>query len=201
MNRLPVPALALALTLVACSAPESPVAPPAPDAPGTVTVVETAATTPVVTPTTTGIPPLGSPDTTRKENWSREPAELTVTGFRIGEHDTFDRLVFDLQGTGAPGWIIDYTEQPLQQASGLPVEYTGTTALQIIITGTPYPFEDDADLLAHGPHPGGGVINDVTFASLFEAHSEFVVGLNAELPYSVTFLEDPKRLVIDLIKL
>lgn len=191
MIRRLLPASAAALALVACGTPE-------PDTlqssatPGTVTIVET--------PTTADLPPLGVPGTTRQEHWPRESAGLTVTGFRIGEHATFDRLVFDLRGTGAPGWIIDYTEQPLQQASGLPVEYTGTTALQVVITGTPYPLEDDADLLSHGPHPGGGVINDITFASLFEAHSEFVIGLDAEHPYSVTFLEDPKRLVIDLVK-
>lgn len=203
--------LAVPLLLAACAGPEPAPAP----APGTVTSTVTASppaapssvasssTAPSsAAPTTSSTPPdiapLGTPGTGRQEHWP-SLAGLTVTGYRIGEHATFDRLVFDLAGEGEPGWFIEYTDEPLQQASGLPVEYEGTTALQIIIMGTPYPMGDDSALLDHGWHPGGGVINHVTYASLFEANSEFVIGLDERHPYSVTFLEDPKRLVIDLV--
>ena len=206
----------LPLLLVGCAQPAETPEPTAPEP--TVTTTSTtpeppapAPTTPSTTPSTTitatatetsatALAPLGQPDTARQENWDSLTGELHVTGYRIGEHERFDRLVFDLAGDGEPGWFIEYTEKPLQQASGFPVEYEGATALHVIITGTPYPMGDDSGLLAHGPHPGGGVINGVTFASLFEAHSEFVIGLDQEYPYSVTFLEGPKRLVIDLIK-
>lgn len=174
--------VAVPLALVACT-PE-----PAPE-PAPVTSTVTA---------TPDIQPLGTPGTGRQEHWP-DLAELQVTGFRIGEHETFDRLVFDLEGAGEPGWFIEYTDKPLQQASGLPVDYEGATALQVIIMGTPYPMGDDSALLDHGRHAGGGVINHVTYASLFEANSEFVIGLDERHPYSVTFLEDPKRLVIDLV--
>ncbi|MDO5513489.1 hypothetical protein [Corynebacterium sp.] len=157
---------------------------------------------PVAVPSTVTSPEitaLGAPGTDRQEHWPIL-GQLHVTDYRIGEHEGFDRLVFDLEGEGEPGWFIEYTDEPLQQASGLPVDVEGTTALQVIIMGTPYPPEGEDVLLPAGRHPGGGVINHVTYASLFEANSEFVIGLNARHPYSVTFLEDPKRLVIDLVK-
>lgn len=187
--------LAVPLVLAACAGEPAPT--PAP-APGTVTSTVTASPPAAPSSTPPDIAPLGTPGTGRQEHWPAL-AGLTVTGYRIGEHATFDRLVFDLAGEGEPGWFIDYTDKPLQQASGLPVDFEGTTALQVIIMGTPYPMGDDSALLDHGRHPGGGVINHVTYASLFEANSEFVIGLNERHPYSVTFLEDPKRLVIDVV--
>lgn len=145
--------------------------------------------------------PMGTPDSTTKLQYPEGNYELLVTGIRIGEHEGFDRLVFDLDGTGTPGWFTELTDTPTQQASGHPLDYEGGTALYLTIMGTPYPTGTDRDgqILDHGPHPGGGVITGVNFSSVFEAHSEFIIGLDESRPFSVTYLEDPKRVVVDIV--
>lgn len=148
----------------------------------------------------TPLAPLGTPDTNAKIQRSEGERRLIVTGVRVATHDTFDRVVFDLEGEGTPGWWIDYDDAPGQQGSGFPIQHGGVTALNVHIEGTPYPFDLDRDPVDLGTVPGaGGVVSDVTSAGIFEARSQFAVGTSGRLPYSVTALENPTRVVIDVL--
>ena len=48
-----------------------------------------------------------------------------------------------------------------------------------------------------GTTPGAGVVREVVYTTSFEAQTQLVIGLKKKTPYSVTFLEHPKRLVLD----
>ena len=50
-----------------------------------------------------------------------------------------------------------------------------------------------------GTVPGAGVVTGVEFVTAFEAQSQYVIGLEKESPYSVTFLNDQPRVVIDIL--
>jgi hypothetical protein len=51
-----------------------------------------------------------------------------------------------------------------------------------------------------GPVPGaGGVVNEVIAAVNWHGTSQFIVGVDAETPYSIQLLEDPQRVVIDIL--
>ena len=144
--------------------------------------------------------PLGSPDTDVKMRYTEGERRLLVTGVRVAAHEDFDRVVFDLEGEGVPGWWIDYDDTPGQQGSGFPIEHGGVTALNVHIDGTPYPFILEREVVDIGTVPGaGGVVSDVTSAGIFEARSQFAVGTSGRLPYSVTALENPTRVVIDVL--
>lgn len=144
-----------------------------------------------------GTEPIDNAST--EDQWIRPQGEydLMVMDVRVASHDTFDRVVFDLHGTGTPGWTTRYTENPAQQGSGQPIAYEGAIALQVGIDGTPYPFDLGMELPDLGTTPGSGNVTEVTYSSLFEARTEFVIGLNEQVPYSVSPLSDPTRLVID----
>src|SRR3954468_20607317 len=45
---------------------------------------------------------------------------VTVRDIRTGRHDGFDRVVFEVAGTGTPGWDVRYVDQPSSQGSGDP---------------------------------------------------------------------------------
>lgn len=148
-----------------------------------------------------GLTPLGSADITMKTMRPSEPSELVVTEMRTGSHEGFDRVVFEMKGEGKPGWYVDYTDQPSQQASGNPIEYHGATALTVNIDGTVYPFDlgiEDPSLNRLTPTDGGN-ITDVISVGTFEGRSQFIIGLNKKVPYSVQVLDNPTRLVIDLV--
>jgi hypothetical protein len=147
----------------------------------------------------------GDPSTAPQE---AEPTALppeglvTVVDVRVGTHDTFDRVTFELVGGGAPGYRIAYTDEPTGDASGLPVEVAGSAALQVTLVGVATPGEEPdgaTTFLDDVAGPDGGVILEVVNDTLFEGYQTFFVGLDEELPFVVGRLEDPTRLVIDLV--
>lgn len=147
-----------------------------------------------------GIAPLGEANRDMKTLRPEEPAQLLVTEVRTGSHSGFDRVVFEMTGTGEPGWFIDYTDSPSQQGSGRPLPHGGDVALNVNIDGTAYPFELGVADPGLTTISGSGNVVDVTNGGTFEGRSQFVIGLNTAVPYSVQVLHDPHRLVIDLVR-
>lgn len=154
----------------------------------------------VQTPADAGLRPLGEANSSMKTFRPDEPSRLVVTDVRAGSHSGFDRVVFDLEGEGEPGWFIDLTKSAAQQGSGTPITFTGTSALNVNIDGTIYPFEAGRELPNLSTSEGAGNITEVISAGTFEGRSQFIVGLNNAVPYSVQVLDNPKRLVIDLVQ-
>ena len=147
-----------------------------------------------------GPTPLGSADMSMKTLRPEVPAQLLVTDVRTGSHAGFDRVVFDLIGEGEPGWFMDYTTTPTQQGSGNTINYEGATALNVNIDGTVYPFDLNMEDPQIGTVQGtGSLVTEVISAGTFEGRSQFVIGLDSEHPYSVTVLQDPHRLVVDVL--
>lgn len=186
-----------ALTLAGCGSPEDQASGNPPQ-----TKVATAdGQSPTVSNSaSTGPSPLGEADSSMKTLRPEAPSQLMVTDVRTGSHAGFDRVVFDLTGEGNPGWFIDYTDTPAQQGSGNTIKYDGSTTLNVNIDGTVYPF----DLGMEDPQIGtvqgtGNLVTEVISAGTFEGRSQFVVGLDGQHPYSVTVLQNPHRLVIDVL--
>lgn len=148
-----------------------------------------------------GLSPLGNASLERHEQPAKEQTALVVTSVRAASHHGFDRIVFEATGSGEPGWFCDYTDNPSQQASGNPIEVPGDTALEVLVTGTTYPFE----LGLEDPQIGRVEMNtelvtDVLDAGSFEGQTQFVIGIKGERrPYSVQVLENPTRVVIDIL--
>ena len=118
----------------------------------------------------------------------------------VGNYDDYDQVTINFAGTNTPEWTAEYIDNPTQQGSGSPVEYTGDTALNINIDGTAYPFEVGIPDPRLNPVPGsGGIVTEVVSAGTFEGRSQFVVGIKGSAkPYSVQVLKDPVRLVLDI---
>ncbi|ONM50771.1 hypothetical protein B0T44_09110 [Nocardia donostiensis] len=151
-------------------------------------------------PTTTAAPSPSDADTERAE--PSDDARLTVTGIRIGHHDGFDRVVYDLGGTGTPGWIVEYTDVAYQDGSGAPIEVAGQSILEVRITGSAYPFDSGVEEYA-GPdpvvNPSAPGIAGVYRSLVFEGVTQSFIGVNADHPaFSVSTQSDPTRLVIDI---
>lgn len=125
-----------------------------------------------------------------------------VTDVRIGTHDGFDRVVFELESDGGtPGWIVRYGE-PVAQGSGEEVEVDGDVVLLATIRPVLLPpdLPDTVETWFGPPIEGrpGGVIQEVVSGTVFEGHHEFFVGLDQERPFVVERLDDPPRVVVDI---
>ncbi|MDO5453750.1 MAG: hypothetical protein Q4F37_02030 [Corynebacterium sp.] len=145
---------------------------------------------------------LGQPTTEIKQASSTGAFDLEVTNVRVGAHDGFDRVVFEFSGEGQPGWYVTSTAEPRQQGSGHLIDYAGSHALNVMINGTPYPFDlgiPEDEWPQTGPVAGAAdTVQGVSFHGIFEATSQYVIGLDGPSAFSVTLLEEPTRVVVDV---
>lgn len=178
--------------------------------------------TPSPTATTTGTPsptpapatPAASPSPAAAEptadlgaftppgtELTAEPAggRLTVVAVRTGEHEGYDRVVYELAGEGLPGWRVGWVDQAVDDPSGEVVPVDGDAVLQVWITGTAYPHDSGHDEFAQDLRPGDGDVEHVTRPLTFEGMTQSFVGVDdARRPFRVTLLQDPVRVVVDL---
>jgi hypothetical protein len=129
-------------------------------------------------------------------------AALTVTDIRVGHHEGFDRVVFELGGTGAPGWRVEYVDQPIDDGSGNLATVAGDAYLQVMISGSGYPMDTGVEEYTD-PNPvvGGddGEVEEVLLRGVFEGYTQAFVGVDDERrPFRVFALEDPTRVVVDV---
>ncbi|NLE82242.1 MAG: hypothetical protein GX610_22220 [Rhodococcus sp.] len=141
-------------------------------------------------------------DTSPKEAQRSEGAALSVTDIRVGEHEGFNRVVYELGGTGTPGWNVEYVDAAAQDGSGRPVDVGGQAILEVRITGSAYPFDSKVEPYS-GPDPvsgiPGGVVTDVNGALVFEGVTQSFIGVSEKgRPFSVHALTGPTRLVVDI---
>ena len=125
---------------------------------------------------------------------------LTVTGVRAAAHDGYDRVVFDLGGTGAPGWRVGYVDKAVDAPSGKPVEVQGAGIIQVVISGTGYPADTGQTEWAGSPlHPALPVLQEVQLRGVFEGQTQAFLGVaRAGAPFRVFALTAPARLVVDV---
>ncbi|WP_218027173.1 AMIN-like domain-containing (lipo)protein [Cellulosimicrobium cellulans] len=129
-------------------------------------------------------------------------AALTVTDVRVGHHDGYDRVVFELGGTGTPGWRVEYVDQPVDDGKGDVVTVDGDAYLQVMISGSGYPMDTGVDEYA-GPNPvragDDSEVEEVLLRGVFEGYTQAFVGVDDEQrPFRVFSLEDPTRVVVDV---
>ena len=128
-------------------------------------------------------------------------ALVTVTDIRTGRHEGFDRVVFEVGGTGTPGWDVRYVDQASSQGSGDPVDVAGEAVLQVTLTGAGYPYDTGVEEYA-GPDPlpgqGTATVTEVAFDATFEGTTVAFIGTSGQAPFRVYLLEDPSRIVVEV---
>jgi hypothetical protein len=72
---------------------------------------------------------------------------LSVTNVRVAEHDRYDRVVFDLDGTGSgkPGWRVEYVDEATDDGSGHTVQVDGEAILRVSLSGTANPMDSGVE--------------------------------------------------------
>jgi hypothetical protein len=172
----------------------------------TTTTATTAATTTTTTATTTATTtePLLPGASTEPAVWkSTSEGIKLLTNVRAASHDGFDRLVFQFRN-GVPGYDVRYVQPPVRaDGSGETVDVDGVAILVIRMEPAL-----DADLTKPsaprtytGPTrltPDTKSIVEVVRTGGFEAVLTWAVGTAQKVPFVVTRLDSPPRLVIDV---
>ncbi len=137
-----VAAIAVGVSLTACSQD-------AETTPTAATSAVTSTSTSSAAASTTEPVPTDSSD---KTSAAGTESKLTVVDIRVGEHDGFDRVVYEMGGTGTPGWRVKYVDAATQEGSGKPVDIKGAAVIQVLIDGSAYPFDSGVEQYS-GPNP------------------------------------------------
>lgn len=137
---------------------------------------------------------------------STEGATALLVDIRTARHDGFERIVFEFEGDDSPGYRVGYLDPPVREDfSGNPVELAGDSFLEIrVVPGAGFdPMSDDARQTYTGPlrfsPQGTELIEELARIGDFEAHLTWVAGLSRRVPFAVEVLEDPIRLVVDVV--
>ncbi|STC69712.1 putative secreted protein [Corynebacterium pilosum] len=141
-----------------------------------------------------GVSPLGTADSGPKTQRPEAPGQLTVSDIRVGHHEGFERVVFDFEGEGEPGWFIDYVSHAAHPVSGEGLNVKGQAFLLVNIDGV----EEGKNTPNLSMSDESANIPEILDAGITGSRHHFVIGLHKEAPYSVEVLEDPLRLVIDI---
>lgn len=128
---------------------------------------------------------------------------LTVTDVRVAAHDGYDRVVFDLDGTGngTPGWRVEYVDEAVDDGSGDTVRVAGDTILRVSISGTATPMDSGVDEFSGDRVEPADTesIDEIVYRYWFEGYTTAFLGVDgAERPFRAFLLEDPMRVVVDV---
>lgn len=131
-------------------------------------------------------------------------AALTITDIRVGKHEGFDRVVYEMGGVGTPGWRAEMVSTATQQGSGNPLAIAGQGILQVLIDGSSMPFMTEVEPYA-GPNPleveNPVVVTEVRDAGIFEGTDQTLIGLtDRDVSYRIYTLTEPTRLVVDIAR-
>jgi len=136
-----------------------------------------------------------------------------LTGVRVGHHDCYDRLVFDLAGRPAAGYDVRYIDPPYRaDGSGDALLVGGGAILQVVVRAPAHDGAGNSTV----PWRGSGTViirpdqfdaggfptfEDLVWGGSFEGQSSFGLGVRARLPFRVFQLDGPgdrTRLVVDV---
>jgi hypothetical protein len=158
---------------------------------------------PTTTSTTTTAPALEGASIAPAV-WKAASTETALlTDVRAGGHPGHDRVVFEFRN-GVPGYDVRYVEPPVRaDGSGDEVAVAGGAVLLVRMEPAL-----DADLSEEsapptytGPtrfSPDTAAVVELVRTGGFEAVLTWAIGADGELPFRVTRLQDPARLVIDV---
>jgi hypothetical protein len=124
-----------------------------------------------------------------------------LVAVRAARQDTVDRVVFEFTEQ-VPGYKVSYVKKPIVDTSGKEVPLSENFVLQFHMQEATGFNLDSGQPTYTGPKQlkpaGTRAVGEVAQVEDFEGTLTWVAGLNAELPFRVSTLTAPPRLVIDI---
>ncbi|MGW0733027.1 AMIN-like domain-containing (lipo)protein [Streptomyces sp. NPDC002851] len=132
-----------------------------------------------------------------------------LVNIRAGQHECYDRLVFDIRGEGGTGgepigYRVGYVDKLHQDGSGRLIPVGGGAILEIRVAAPSYDAETGGETYpgrVAKPLPGVRIdgyrtFKDTRFAGSFEGDTQVGLGVRARLPFRVVQASD--RLIVDV---
>lgn len=185
----PTPSPSSTQSSPAASAPSSATAPTSPSE----------ATSASASPSTwESIAPREAKDSLGKEDANHAPV---FHDLRVGEHDTYYRVVVEFTGSDDVGWMGGWTTSPVTQGKGEPVDLGTPIYLDLGLQGGAMPVSEE---LIANYYKGSKTLDvgpiRVREDGTFEANTHIIIGMDRKREIKLSALENPSRVVIDIAK-
>ncbi|MEU6590536.1 hypothetical protein ABZ923_15170 [Streptomyces sp. NPDC046881] len=123
---------------------------------------------------------------------------------RTGQHECYDRIVFDVPGGGKIGYHVQYVDRFYADPSGEYIPVAGGAILDIRVGAWSYDLERGVPTYpgkVGKALPGVNIsgyktFRDTRFGGTFEGQTQVGLGVRARLPFRVTQLDG--RVVVDV---
>lgn len=171
----------------------------------------TSATTTITDATATPVPddapgtPIADAGSTESVSFVASPAPVTdpalLIDVRVGAHPEdggYDRIVFEFESQ-RPSGLVGYQDQIEQCGSGEPVDPAGNAMLKVHFDFSNAHNEAGEMTIASTTvsGPGNSILESIRSCD-FEAEVEWAIGTAGKKPFTVTLLDGPPRVVIDV---
>lgn len=193
-------AASLSLSLVACAGDDD-ARVPTPTAAASPTPAAADEATPAASTPAPDPLPAASTEPVERAAENTDPALLTAV--RAAQQDGFERVVFEFKNA-VPGYRVGYVDRPVtQDGSGSEVAVNGDAVLQVRMQGASGVdlSQPEAPATYAGPArltPGTSNVAELVRTGDFEGTLTWAIGLRQRSAFTVTTLDGPPRLVIDV---
>lgn len=140
----------------------------------------------------------GTAGVTEKKRSDMAPVLLKAV--RTGNHQSFDRVVFEFEGSALPGYLIEYVDKPIRdcgQGAVVPISGDGFLMIQLQPANA-HTEAGQPSVQNRQQNPGLPVLKELKQICDFEAQVQWISGLSSPNRYRVLELKNPARLVVDI---
>ena len=150
------------------------------------------------------VEPLDQTATVDDREQDNDGFGMTISDVRVGTHEGFDRVTVDIEGDGEVGWFASWTDEPILDGSGEVADVEGEAYLTLATRGMALPDDRPEGVTAWDGETvtapdGAPVLVEAVEGVLFEGQHQVFIGASEEVPFRIERLEDPQRIVIDLV--
>ena len=141
----------------------------------------------------------GTAGNTEKKNPNATGAAL-LTDVRSARHSSYDRVVFEFEGSELPNYRLEYIDRPVRSCgSGEVVPFAGDAWLSVRFSGAnAHTDSGEPTINDRVRSPNLPIVKDLKLICDFEAEVEWVMGVSSPNKYRVLELKSPTRLVVDI---
>ena len=168
---------------------------PTVDVPAGTTPTSVTTSSPEATSTTAAAP---RPSSTTPVSVAPSGEHTTLTAVRAANQGPVDRVVFEFSDR-VPGYAVRYVNRPItEDGSGHPVTVEGEAVLEVRMEPARGPsFTPDTARVK----PQASAVAEVVRTGDFEAVVHWVIGVRKQQPFSVSTLDSPPRLIVEVAAL